>query len=177
MPIGFSGDGRSRVERQAIRYNGKGFSLRGEKNRLVLPAALRKDVIASSEGERMLCLAKHHNWTCLIGFGLSRVETFDAFLDSEQDRATRLGKDFDRDALSMSLYGYESVPFDPSGRFVLNDDIAEVGNLTEEVFFHGAGEFFTLWEPAELYAMGPMFDAAKAACRRMQAEAAKARKK
>ena len=38
-----------------IRYNGKGFSLRGEKNRFVLPACLRKDVIASSGGERILC--------------------------------------------------------------------------------------------------------------------------
>ena len=84
---------------------------------------------------------------------------------------------FDRDAMSMVLYGYEEVPFDASGRFVLGDDLAEVGNLRDEVFFHGAGDFFTLWNPQELYAMGPQLDGAKASCRRFQADAAKGRKK
>ena len=160
-----------------VRYNGKGFSLRAEKNRLAMPASLRKDVIASSGGERRLCVARHHKWTCLIGFGLSRIETFDDFLDSEQRRMTELGNDFDRDALSMSLYGYEELPFDASGRFVLIDDLAEMGNLRDEVFFHGAGEFFTMWNPEELFAMGPQFDAAKISCRRMQADAGKGKRK
>ena len=162
---------------QPIRYNGRGFSLRGEKNRLALPASLRKDVVASSGGERVLCLAKHHSWTCLIGFGRSRIDTFDAYLDSEQERATRLGKEFDRDALAMSLYAYDEVPFDASGRFVLGDDLAELGNLRDEVFLNGAGEFFTLWNPDELYAMGAPFDAAKVFCRKLQADAAKGRGK
>ena len=143
-----------------IRYNGKGFSLRGEKNRLALPASLRKDVVASSAGERVLCL-----------------DSFDDYLDREEERATRLGNDFDRDAMSMVLYGYEEVPFDASGRFVLGDDLAEVGNLRDEVFFHGAGDFFTVWSPDELYAMGPQLDLAKASCRRFQADADKGRKK
>ena len=165
------------MSEKPIRYNGKGFSLRAEKNRLALPASLRKDVVASSGGERVLCLAKHHSWACLIGFGRSRIETFDDYLDREEERATRLGNDFDRDALSMVLYGYEEVPFDASGRFVLGDDLAEVGNLRDEAFFHGAGEFFTLWSPDELYAMGPQLDLAKASCRRFQADAAKGKKR
>jgi MraZ protein len=165
------------VAEKPVRYNGKGFSLRAEKNRLAMPASLRKDVATSSGGERRLCIAKHHKWNCLIGFGLSRLETFDTWLDSEQARYTSLGEDFDRDALSMSLYGYEEVPFDASGRFVLNDDLAEMGNLRDEVFFHGAGEFFTMWAPDELYAMGPQFDAAKISCRRLQGEAGKGKRK
>ena len=160
-----------------IRYNGKGFSLRAEKNRLALPASLRKDVVASSAGERVLCVAKHDRWKCLTGFGLSRTERFEEYLDREEERATRLGNDFDRDALSMVLYGYEEVPFDASGRVVLPDHLAELGNLRDEVFFHGAGEFFTVWSPEELYAMGPQLDLAKASCRRFQADAAKGRKK
>ena len=160
-----------------IRYNGKGFSLRAEKNRLALPASLRKDVVASSAGERVLCLAKHHAWTCLIGFGRSRIDTFDDYLDREEERATRLGNDFDRDLRSMQLWGFEQIPFDASGRFVLPDHLAELGNLRDEVFFHGAGEFFTVWSPEELYAMGPQLDLAKASCRRFQADAAKGRKK
>ena len=162
---------------QPIRYSGKGFSLRGEKNRFALPASLRKDVVTSSGGERVLCLTKHHKWDCLIGFGRSRVDTFDAYLDSEQERATRLGNDFDRDARSMQLYGYEEVPFDASGRFVLGDDLADVGKIGDQIFFHGAGEFFTLWDPAELYQFGDEMAGPKASCRKWQAEAAKGRRK
>ena len=160
-----------------IRYNGKGFSLRAEKNRLALPASLRKDVVASSAGERVLCLAKHHSWTCLIGFGRSRIETFDEYLDREEERATRLGNEFDRDLRSMQLWGFEQIPFDASGRFVLPDHLAELGNLRDEVFFHGAGEFFTLWSPDELAAMGQGWEGPQAACRKLAADTAKGRKK
>ena len=160
-----------------IRYNGKGFSLRGEKNRFVLPPSLRKDVTASSGGERILCLIKHDRWPCLIGFGLSRVDMFDSILDREEEKAIRIGKDFDRDARSMLLYGYEEVPFDQSGRFVLSEDLSDMGKIGDEVFFHGAGEFLTLWNPDELYAMGDELAAAQASCRKWQADAAKGRKK
>ena len=160
-----------------IRYNGKGFSLRAEKNRLALPASLRKDVVASSAGERVLCLAKHHAWTCLIGFGRSRIDTFDDYLDREEERATRLGNDFDRDLRSMQLWGFEQIPFDASGRFVLPDHLAELGILRDEVFFHGAGEFFTLWSPDELAAMGQGWEGPQAACRKLAADTAKGRKK
>ena len=156
-----------------VRYNGKGFALRGEKNRLAMPASLRKDVVQSSGGEKTLCVAKHAKWNCLIGFGLSRIDTFDDVLDSEQERATRLGKDFDRDAMSMSLYGYEELPFDTSGRFVLTDDVAEMGKIGDEVFFHGAGEFFTMWNPDELEQMGEALDGAKISCRRWRSDARK----
>ena len=159
-----------------IRYNGKGFSLRGEKNRFVLPACLRKDVIASSGGERILCLIKHDRWPCLTGFGRSRIDAFDEILDKLEEKATRIGKDFDRDARSMLLYGYEEVPFDQSGRFVLSEDLSDMGKIGDEVFFHGAGEFLTLWNPDELYAMGDEVAAAQASCRKWQSDAAKARK-
>ena len=160
-----------------IRYNGKGFSPRGEKNRFVLPACLRKDVIASSGGERMLCLIKHDRWPCLTGFGLSRIDAFDEILDKLEEKATRLGKDFDRDARSMLLYGYEEIPFDLSGRFVLSEDLSDMGKIGDEVFFHGAGEVLTLWNPDELHAMGEELAAAQASCRKWQADAARGGKK
>ncbi|WP_305098215.1 division/cell wall cluster transcriptional repressor MraZ [Croceibacterium aestuarii] len=160
-----------------IRYHGKGFSLRGEKNRLVLPTTLRKDVVASSGGERIVCLTKHPDWDCLMGFGLSHTETFDAWLDSEQERATRLGRDFNRGAMSLALYGYEDLPFDASGRFVLNPDLLEMGKIGDEVYFQGAGEYFTLWAPDQLYAMDSAFEGAKVSCRRLQAEAQKGKRK
>ena len=97
-------------------YSGQGFSLRGEKNRLALPAAFRKAVTESSGNERVLCLAKHDRWKCLTGFGLARTASFESQLDREEERATRLGREFDRDLRSMQLWGFEQVPFDASGR-------------------------------------------------------------
>ena len=158
-------------------YSGQGFSLRGEKNRLALPAAFRKAVTDSSGGERVLCLAKHERWKCLTGFGLSRSQTFESYLDREEERATRLGRDFDRDLRSMQLWGFEQVPFDASGRFVLPDHLTELGNLRDEVFFHGAGEFFTLWSTEQLYAMGEGWEGPQAACRKLAGDVAKGRKK
>ena len=169
--------GQGEVADKPIRYNGKGFSLRGEKNRFMLPASLRKDVIASSGGERVTCLVKHDRWPCLTGFGRSRIDTFDDYLDREEDKAIRSGRAFDRDVRSMLLYGYEEVPFDPSGRFVLTDDLSDMGKIGDEAFFHGAGEFFTIWNPAELYAMGAEMAAAQASCRKWQADAMKGRRK
>jgi MraZ protein len=164
------------VARNASGYGGQGFSLRGEKNRLTLPSAFRKPVADSSGGERLLCLAKHERWKCLAGFGLSRTASFDTLLDREEERATRLGKDFDRDLRSMQLWGFEQVPFDASGRFVLPDHLAGLGNLRDEVFFHGAGEFFTLWSPDELYAMGEGWEGPQAACRKLSGDAGTGRK-
>ena len=165
------------MAQQPIRYNGKGFSYRGEKSRFVLPAALRKDVTASSGGERALCLVKHDRWNCLQGFGLSHVATFDSVLDRAEEQAIRQGLPFDRDARSMVLYGYEQLPFDASGRFVLSDDLSDAGKIGDEVYFHGAGEFFTLWNPDELYAMGDELSGPKASCRQYQGDAAKGKRK
>ena len=83
---------------------------------------------------------------------------------------------FDRDLRSMQLWGFEQVPFDASGRFVLPDHLAGLGNLRDEVFFHGAGEFFTLWNPETLYAMGEGWEGPQAACRKLSGDAGKSRK-
>ena len=165
------------MEQKPVRFNGMSFALRGEKNRFVLPAMFRKDVVTASNGERILGLTKHHSWTCLSGFGLSRADTFDVLVEREAARQTALQKEFDADAYSHSLHGFAEVPFDPSGRFVMPDYLSDAGNLQGELFLHGAGDNFTLWNPEELYAMGPMFDGAKAACRRMQADAQAGKKK
>jgi MraZ protein len=93
-----------------ISYSGQGFSLRGEKSRFVLPPQFRKTVRESSDGARVLCLAKHERWNCLTGFGLSRREAFAAQLDREETIALQAGRDFDRDLRAVQLYGFSEVP-------------------------------------------------------------------
>jgi len=43
-------------------YWGQGFSPRGEKNRFVLPADFRATVKDASQGQRLLCLDRHHKF-------------------------------------------------------------------------------------------------------------------
>ena len=154
---------------QPTGYSGQGFSLKGEKGRFVLPPAFRKAVRESSEG-RILCLAKHDRWNCLTGFGLSRHAEFAAQLEREEDLAIKRGEDFDRDLRAMQLYGFVEVPFDDSGRFVMPEHLAELGQLDAGVYFQGAGSFFTLWNPEELFRMGAGWEGAQAACRKLQAD-------
>lgn len=162
----------------SVSYSGQGFSLRGEKGRFVLPPQFRRSVRDSSDGARTLCLAKHERWNCLTGFGLSRASALDAQIDREEMLAIQRGADFDRELRQIQLFGFSEVPFDDSGRFVLPDHLLEIGKVGESLFFSGAGGFFTLWNPAELAAMGAGWEGAQAACAMLAAEAAsgKARK-
>ncbi|PZT88898.1 MAG: division/cell wall cluster transcriptional repressor MraZ [Citromicrobium sp.] len=144
-------------------YSGQAYSPAGDKGRFVLPPLFRKAVKDSSDG-RVLCLMKHPTWNCLVGFGLSRKEELEAQLDREEDRATALGKDFDRDTRASQLFGFQELPFDDSGRFVMPDHLRTLGNVDEGLFFQGGGRFFTLWNPAELKKMGDEWAGAKAAC-------------
>ena len=77
----------------------------------------------------------------------------------------RLGRDFDFDLRRMQLFGFSEIPFDSSGRFVMPDHLAELGRLDGGVFFHGAGTFFTLWNPEELFKMGDGWEGAQGSCR------------
>ncbi len=154
-----------------ISYSGQGFSLLGEKGRFVLPPDFRKSVRDSGHGERLLCLAKHHRWKCLIGFGLSRADQFEAELDREEEIALERGTDFDRDFRAQQLYGFARVPFDDSGRFVMPERYFKLGGLTTSVFFQGGGKLFTLWNPAELLKMGESWIDAQEACADLEAQA------
>lgn len=165
---------------QPIGYSGQEFSLKGEKDRFVLPQPFRKEVIQASEGANVLCLAKHPKWTCLTGFGTLRTKGFEAELDREDERALRLGIDFERDVRSGQLWTFTKVMFDDSGRFQLPEKLigASVGNIGDQVYYRGGSPFFTIWNPAELAKMGAGWESDIAACEIMQREAlAKARRK
>lgn len=158
-------------------YSGQAYSPAGDKGRFVLPPSFRKAVKESSQG-RILCLDKHDRWNCLVGFGLSRNDELEAQLDREEERALRLGRDFDRDLRAVQLFGFTQVPFDESGRFIMPEHLRTLGRVGDGLYFQGAGRFFTIWNPAELARMGEEWEAAQAACANLVAEAqAKARQK
>jgi MraZ protein len=155
-------------------YNGQAYSPPGEKGRFVLPSAFRKAVKESSGGSRILCLAAHGKYDCLIGYGTSHLPQLRAQLDREEERAIRLGDtSFDRDARAGQLFTYEALSFDESGRFVMPDHLRELGKVEEGLFFQAAGDFILVWAPDELFRMGPEFKSAQIACRRLMEAAGK----
>lgn len=154
-------------------YSGQAFSPAGDKGRFVLPSAFRK-AVKDSSGGRVLCLAAHDRFDCLIGFGLSRTEKLEAQLEREEERAIRLGlADFDRDVRAQQLFGFEQLPFDESGRFVMPEHLRDLGKVDGGLYFQGAGEFFFIWNPAELARMGPEWKGAQASCAKLVAAAKK----
>lgn len=160
-------------------YSGYAFSPAGDKGRFVLPPAFRKAVKDSSGGTKTLCIGAHEKFDCLIGFGLSRIDKLQQKLDSDQERAVRMQDDsFDYDTRAQQLFGFEQIPFDDSGRFVMPDYLRDLGVVGDGLFFQGAGDFFLIWNPEELEQMGPAYKGAQAACRKQIADAAaKAAKK
>lgn len=155
-------------------YSGQAYSPAGDKGRFVLPPAFRKAVKESSGGNRILCLAAHDRFDCLIGFGLSRTEKLNAQLEREEERAIRMADaSFDRDVRAAQLFGFEQLPFDDSGRFVMPEHLRDLGKVDDGLFFQAAGEFFFVWNPAELERMGPEWKGAQAACAKLLAAARK----
>lgn len=155
-------------------YSGQAYSPAGDKGRFVLPPAFRKAVKESSGGNRTLCLAAHDRFDCLIGFGLSRTEKLNAQLEREEERAIRMNDaSFDRDVRAAQLFGFEQLPFDDSGRFVMPEHLRDLGKVGDGLFFQAAGEFFFVWSPAELARMGPEWKSAQAACTKLVAAARK----
>ena len=163
------------AESTATVYSGQDFSPRGEKGRYVLPTEFRKAVIESSGG-KVLCLAKHERWKCLTAFGLSREHELNAQLLHEEERAIRLTRDFDVDLRRIQLFGFKKISFDDSGRFIVPEHLSGIAGLNGDVFFQGAGSFFTLWSPDELYRMGEGWESAQAACRALADEGGRRKK-
>lgn len=154
-------------------YSGQAFSPAGDKGRFVLPPAFRK-AVKDSSGGRILCLASHDRFDCLVGFGLSRTEKLDAQLEREEERAIRLQQpDFDREVRAQQLFGFEQLPFDESGRFVMPEHLRDLGKVDDGLYFQGAGDFFFIWNPSELALMGAEWKGAQASCAKLVAAARK----
>ena len=151
-------------------YFGNGFSPRGDKSRFVLPTDFRNTVQAASGDAQILCLDLHHKLPCMVGFGLSRADSFGAQILHEERVALERGAPFDPDERAAQLFGFLRTKFDDSGRFILPEHLAEQARVGDSLYFHGGGSHFTIWAPEVLFTMGAGWDSAKATCRASIAE-------
>ena len=133
-------------------YSGSGIAVIDDKGRLSVPAFLRKDLTASSDG-RTLCLGAHEKWNCLVGFGLGRKQEMLGEIDREEANAIARGEPYDRDAAGARKFSsLQDLSFDASGRFVLPPMLQAIGGLECNVLFAGIGKTFCLWDPETLLA-------------------------
>lgn len=153
-------------------YWGKGFSPRGDKNRFVLPPDFRNTVKDASGGDRVLCLDKHQELPCLVGFGLSRAQQFIDLVAEEKASKAAAGVPFNAELMLLKFGGFERVNFDESGRFILPEFLAEAAEVKDGLYFQGSGVHVTIWAPEVLFAMDSNWDIVKANCRSRMAEAA-----
>lgn len=156
---------------------GQGFSPRGEKGRYVLPADFRKAIAPAETSARVLCVTKHDRWNCLVGFGIDRMDSFEALLDQQEQRADKQGAPFDRELRSMQLMNCAKLSFDASGRFILPEHLSGLCGISGSLAFLGGSPFFTMWAPEEIYSMGPGFEAQQAMVRAAEADAKKGKGK
>jgi len=144
-------------------YSGQDFSLQRGKNRFVLPVPFRS-VLKASSGGLTVCLGKDENLDCIVGFGLSRKDEMVARFDAEEAAALEKGLPFDAVRRGMTLFSVVDVKFDDSGRFILPDSVKKAAKIVDQLYFHGAGRFFTAWNPDVLASMGEGWEGAKAIC-------------
>ena len=55
--------------------------------------------------------------------------------------------------------------------------LRDIGEIEDALFFQGGGRFFTVWNPARPYEMGPEMAMPKAACRALEKDAREKGKK
>jgi len=152
-------------------YSGPAISAIDDKGRLAVPANLRNSIPSedgepAAKGGRTLCITRHERSDCLIAFGPDRLRKMQDDIEREEEIALARGEDYDRDAANRRKFGLvETVTLDGSGRFVVPPFLRQVGKLDRQVFFHGAGEYFEIWNPDLLLAEGDDGDPIKLACR------------
>lgn len=159
-------------------YNGQAYSPAGDKGRFVLPPDFRNAIKDSSGDEKTLCIARHHEWPCLVGFGTGYESQLEAQLAHEEEMAVRAGQPFDRDRRRLSLFSYRKVPFDDSGRFIMPEALRKRAKIESGLYFNGMGTFFTIWAPEMLRELGEEYEDLLLDCEDAMAEAeAKSRKR
>ncbi|WP_420607827.1 division/cell wall cluster transcriptional repressor MraZ [Novosphingopyxis sp.] len=157
-------------------YGGSGLSTIDGKGRCTIPSELRSTVEISSNGN-VVCLARHPDLPCLMGFGTAERDRLATDLDKQWDYAQQRGEQFDRQVaggpIASSLM---EIGFEASGRFVMPPMLRHFGKLEGQAFFHGNITNFYIWNPSILLRQEADFEMQKEIAEYFLAEAERKRK-
>ncbi len=160
----FSG-GHAGVTGSPVIYIGQGFSPKGDKERFVLPADVRKIVTEASANQNVMLAAKHEEWDCLFACGTSYSQQLAEEIRAEHAQAIAHGQPSQRSKRSLLFGSLMQVNFDNSGRFVLPAHLKQQARITDALYIHGTLDFFTLWSPEVLMEQqGPEWIGPQASC-------------
>ncbi|MBM3283324.1 division/cell wall cluster transcriptional repressor MraZ [Candidatus Gottesmanbacteria bacterium] len=104
------------------------------KNRLALPAKLRKEI----RGDRLVLAVGFEE--CILGFEEKKWQEATA-ADLARPLSEREGRDLRRKMFSQAGV----VELDSQGRFVVPEGLVETGELKGEIIVIGAGDHFEIW--------------------------------
>jgi MraZ protein len=124
------------------------------KGRTTIPAELRDTVQLSSEAN-MVCLSRHAELPCLIGFGRAERQKLRADIEAQWQASIARGEDFDRETAGLKATSIFETAFEPSGRFVIQPMLRHFGKLEDRAFYFGTVTHFQLWNPDVFLAEAP----------------------
>jgi len=156
---------------------GQGFSPKGDKERFVLPADVRRIVTEASTNQTLMLVAKDDEWECLIACGTSYTQQLAEEIRAERAAALAKGQAVTRSKRQLLFGSFAQVNFDTSGRFVLPPHLKQPVGITDAIYIHGTMDYFTIWAPDVLMRQtGPEWDGAKATCASLMAAGGRGRK-
>jgi MraZ protein len=146
-------------------FSGYGLSPIDAKGRVAIPPDLRPTIDANS-AEKIIFLAQHECDPCLIGYDRGWANLLAEEIARDEALERTAGRAFDRHNTRRRAFSItERLPFDTSGRFVLNGFLRDDMKLTNFAFFAGVGHVFEVWDPQTLLDAVDIDDRVKRACR------------
>lgn len=138
-------------------YAGSGVSGVDAKSRTTIPAELRDAVLESSGGSNEVHLVRHLEYKCLVGFGSNERDQRRSKIDSMQASAIGRGEQFVAEDAGIGSSSMYKMPFEASGRFVLNPMLGHFTGIAPDsrVFFFGVTTHFLLWNVDIFLAQAP----------------------
>ncbi|MET0364250.1 MAG: division/cell wall cluster transcriptional repressor MraZ [Sphingobium sp.] len=155
----------------ADNYHGSGFSGVDSKQRFTLPVDLRRRVKAGSGDHNTLFINMTPDLPCLTGFGEDYLSDMKAEIEAEVIAARARGEALDRHRRAVDMVaGVERVTFDDGGRFGLPDEIRELMEIDDCLWFVGAIWTFEIWSPSRYLASGFGTQLARLRCQKAMDE-------
>ena len=146
-------------------FSGYGLSPIDAKGRVAIPPDLRATIEANA-AERILILSAHESDPCLIGYDRGWANLLAEEIARDEALERNAGRGFDRSNARRRAFSItERLPFDSSGRFVLNGFLRADSGLNDLAFFAGTGHVSEVWNPQTLLGASDVDDRLKRACR------------
>lgn len=136
-------------------YQGYGLQGVDDKGRVSIPSALRAIVEANTppkDGKeaRTVIVAAHETEECLVGYDLGYTEQLQRQVHARAAAASDPTAPRDWNASRLNFGISEPLPFDASGRFVLQGYPRAHAQIGKFALFIGLGDVFEIWNPQTL---------------------------